>query len=65
MIAWFDAKKIDLMWWPAQSPDLNPVENLWSIIVRQVYVNNKKYDSIVPLRYLSVRKIWKLKFCKI
>ena len=34
-----------LMVWPPNSPDLNPIENLWSIIKRQVYANGKQYSS--------------------
>jgi hypothetical protein len=36
--------------WSALSPGLNPIENLWGILVRAVYADGKQYYTINDLK---------------
>ena len=41
----FLVKSAQIMEWPACSPDLNPIENLWSVIKRKIYAGGKQFGS--------------------
>jgi transposase len=43
--AFLDANRVSLLPWPAQSPDLNPIENLWSILDSKVKDRHPKDEN--------------------
>uniref|UniRef100_A0A914Q3Z0 Transposase n=1 Tax=Panagrolaimus davidi TaxID=227884 RepID=A0A914Q3Z0_9BILA len=47
---WFERKRIKLFEHPPRSPELNPMENLWGIMVRRIYSNNKQYSTKEELK---------------
>ncbi len=56
---WFRERNIRVIDWPSLSPDLNPIENLWGILVRLVYANGRQFNS-VPELWAEIRKQWAL-----
>lgn len=43
-MAWFQEKEVAVMDWPAISPDLNPIENLWAYMQQKVYEEARSFD---------------------
>ena len=55
--AWLRSKKIKVLKWPARSPDLNPIENIWGILVRRIYGDGKQFNSREELKE-AIRTAW-------
>jgi transposase len=54
---WLGNYGIDVLDWPAQSPDLNPIEHLWELLKRKLNGYEKASHSMHEL-WLRVEKEW-------
>ena len=53
-----ETSRLQFLSWPAQSPDLNPIENLWQDIKRTVYNRPKKPTNLTKLDKI-VKAAWR------
>ncbi len=44
---WLEDNHIEVMEWPPYSPDLNPIENLWSLLKNAIY---KRRPDLLTMR---------------
>lgn len=53
---WLGDNNVRILSWPAQSPDLNPIENLWDIVNRQIRQNGNilKADQL----FVALSNAW-------
>lgn len=54
---WLSLKKIKVMTWPAQSPDLNPIENLWKQVDDEVRSHGKFKNAWLQISPEKINKL--------
>ena len=53
-VEWFRSKRINVLEWPSQNPDLNPIENLW--LVLKMVVNRWSLFNLTELELFCEEK---------
>lgn len=53
---WFAEKNVNVLAWPSQSPDLNPIENLWSFVKRKLAAGQKPSNK--TQLFERIKSIW-------
>jgi len=54
-MAWFRENKISVLDWPGNSPDINPIENLWQVMKRKV---EEKHPSSIDSLKSAIKEVW-------
>ncbi len=49
--------EFSLLKWPPQSPDLNPIENLWDVVEREIYIMDVQPTNLLQLCD-AIMSIW-------
>lgn len=52
----FQRHKIQVMDWPARSPDLSPIENVWSLLTQEIY-KGPQFNNVQELREAIINAV--------
>lgn len=55
VMTWFEENGIDILPWPARSPDLNPIEHLWNDL--DLKLLEKTHNNLAELQ-VALTKLW-------
>ena len=55
--AFLDEQGIQRMYWPAQSPDLNPLEHVWDMLQRRIQARNPQLTTRIELTNALVEEL--------
>ena len=55
--SWLNEKGVRTIDWPAKSPDVNIIENIWGIMARRVYLRQRQFDTVEQLKEV-IEDVW-------
>ena len=55
--AWIETRSVKVLPWLARSPDIDPTEKLWIIVVRRIYCNERHFTTKDELME-TVKTLW-------
>lgn len=58
VMQWFTRQEFELLPWPAQSPDLNPIEHIWALLKLRLYRNYPNPPSGMIELWERIQEIW-------
>jgi transposase len=58
LLTWFQERDIELLEWPSQSPDLNPIENLWWKL--KLRVQERDPRNLIQLKEICKEELAKI-----
>ena len=60
-IKWLENREdLILMTWPSKSPDLNPIENIWGLMTKNIYAHGKQYNTLKELEDAIIKEWYSL-----